>query len=65
MITRPKWSLQFVRVSSIVMIKYALKAIAKYLRMNDRNFIFHWVYHGFNVDFKGKVVVEIIPEPDL
>jgi crossover junction endodeoxyribonuclease RusA len=49
----------------IAMCKAMLDSIAEYLRMNDKNFILHWVYHGFNVDFKGKVVVKIIPEPDL
>jgi crossover junction endodeoxyribonuclease RusA len=49
----------------ISMLKCGLDSIAEYLRMNDKDFILHWVYHGFNVDFKGKVVVKIIPEPDI
>jgi crossover junction endodeoxyribonuclease RusA len=49
----------------IASLKFGLDSIADYLRMNDRDFILHWFYHGFNVDFKGKVVVKILPEPDL
>jgi crossover junction endodeoxyribonuclease RusA len=45
--------------------KFLFDSLAEYLKMNDKNFIYHWVYHGFNVDFKGKIVVKIISEPDL
>jgi crossover junction endodeoxyribonuclease RusA len=49
----------------IAQLKFGLDSIAEYLRMNDRDFRFHWVYHVFNPDFKGKVVVEIIPDPNM
>jgi crossover junction endodeoxyribonuclease RusA len=50
--------------NAIAMLKFGIDSIAEYMRMNDRNFRFHWVYHAFIVDFKGKVVVKILPEPD-
>jgi crossover junction endodeoxyribonuclease RusA len=49
----------------IASVKLALDSIAEYLCMNDCDFILSWFYHGYNADFKGKVVVKILPEPDL
>jgi crossover junction endodeoxyribonuclease RusA len=46
-------------------VKFCMDSIAEYLHMNDKNFIYHWVYHEFNPEFKGKVVVEIIPDPNF
>jgi crossover junction endodeoxyribonuclease RusA len=49
----------------IAMMKFGGDGIAEYLGINDRHFIYHWVYHVFNPEFKGKVVVEIIPDPNM
>jgi crossover junction endodeoxyribonuclease RusA len=49
----------------IAMMKWGQDSIAEYLSMNDKNFIPHYFYHGFQEDFKGKVVVKITGEPDL
>lgn len=49
----------------IAMMKFASDGLAEYFGVNDRHFIYHWVYHVFNPDFKGKVVVEIIPDPNF
>jgi crossover junction endodeoxyribonuclease RusA len=45
--------------------KFCMDSIADYLHVNDKNFIYHWFYHEFKPDFKGKVVVEIIPDPNF
>jgi crossover junction endodeoxyribonuclease RusA len=49
----------------IASCKFMNDSIAEYLRMNDKNFIYHWVYHEFNPELKGKVVVEIIADPNF
>jgi crossover junction endodeoxyribonuclease RusA len=49
----------------VAMMKFGQDSIAEYLGMNDRNFIPHYFYHGFQEDFKGKIVVKITAEPDL
>jgi crossover junction endodeoxyribonuclease RusA len=51
--------------NAVASLKYAQDSIAEYLKMNDRDFIPHYFYHGFQEDFKGKVVVKIIPDTDI
>jgi crossover junction endodeoxyribonuclease RusA len=53
------------QTNCIVMIKYALKTIAEYLHVNDRNFIYHWVYHCYQDEYKGEIHIEIIPDTNM
>jgi crossover junction endodeoxyribonuclease RusA len=49
----------------IASCKQMMDSIAEYLHVNDRNFIYHWVYHCYQDEYKGEIHVEIIPDPNI